>query len=277
MGSTIRRLRYRGSRTALRVPLIWARHRGFGPNDVFLASFPRSGNTWLRFVLGEVLTRDSVEFESVNRIIPEVGLHGKAMAVLPGGGRLIKTHELYRREYQKVVYVVRDVRDVVLSEYSRKRQLGIELNDLDGYLPRFLRGTAMPEGAWHNHIHCWLDCPLVQDGNLLLIRFEEMRKNLEDTIAKIVTFLNLNVDMQLIREAIANNSVEMMRIKEDRTKSLEKSTREEGRFIRKGSVGGWRAQLTDAQARLIEQHTASALERLGYPIGTPVLQPTVAG
>src|SRR5690242_17221396 len=117
MGSTIRRLRYRGSQTALRVPLIWLRHRGFGPNDVFLASFPRSGNTWLRFVLGEVLTRESVEFENVNRIIPEVGLQGKARAVLPGGGRLIKTHELYRQEYQRAIYVIRDVRDVLLSEF----------------------------------------------------------------------------------------------------------------------------------------------------------------
>ena len=54
MTSTLRDFRFRVARTKLREPLkIW-QHRGLKPEDVYLASFGRSGSTWLRFVLLEI-------------------------------------------------------------------------------------------------------------------------------------------------------------------------------------------------------------------------------
>jgi hypothetical protein len=57
-----------------------------------LASYPRSGNTWLRFVLADVLAESS-SFDNIQGLIPEIGIHGGARSLLPNGGRLIKTHE----------------------------------------------------------------------------------------------------------------------------------------------------------------------------------------
>jgi len=92
------------------------RHWGLDPNDAFIASYPRSGNTWLRFVLYEVLVAgQAADFDEVNHIVAEVGLHGPAIPLLPGGGRLIKTHEPYQKQYKKAIYLVRDARDVVLA------------------------------------------------------------------------------------------------------------------------------------------------------------------
>jgi hypothetical protein len=77
--------------------LIWL--RGLAPKDIFLASFSRSGNTWARFLLSEVLTGISANFKSIDRTVAEMGIHLKARSVLPGGGRCVQTHEHYRREY----------------------------------------------------------------------------------------------------------------------------------------------------------------------------------
>ncbi len=100
----LRRLRHELSKTGLRSPLLWIRHHGFRPSDIFTASYPRSGSTWLRFILAEILAGQSSGFKGVNLLSPDVGEHSGAQPLLPGAGRLIKTHELYRPSYKKAIY-----------------------------------------------------------------------------------------------------------------------------------------------------------------------------
>jgi hypothetical protein len=59
----------------LRAPLAWLRNLGIDSHDVFLASYPRSGNTMLRFMLAEALSSVPSSFETIQRLIPEVGVH----------------------------------------------------------------------------------------------------------------------------------------------------------------------------------------------------------
>jgi hypothetical protein len=198
----------------------------------------------------------------VNHYIPDVGHHRAAGALLPGGGRLIKTHEPYREEYRKALYLVRDVRDVLLSEHAYHKALGFAGDELDAYMSSFLRGTVSPFGSWQNHVNTWLDAGSLTRNELLVIRFEDLRRNAEETLAGILEFLGAGVDPKVIREAVANNSVERMRAKE--VQSPQKASKQ-GRFIRSGSVGGWRGRLSDGQLELIWRYAGSALERLGYP------------
>ena len=271
------RLRYRASNSLVRIPLIWLRHRGLDSSDVFLASYPRSGNTWLRFLLVEILSGGSVEFDNVNRFIPEMGIHGKTPALLPGGGRLIKTHEPYRREYKRAIYLYRDVRGVLLSNYSRVKQLGLEDIDLDAYISRSLQGQKGGIGTWQKHIVSWLDSPLASRGDLLLVRFEDMRKDTEQALASIVNFLGVTADRSSIQRAIANNTVARMREKENRSRNLPKITQEQGRFVREGAVSGWQSRLTEKQLQLVDQYAGQVLQRLGYPLeGVPVVDPDAA-
>lgn len=89
MISTLRRLRYKAARSRLNIPLLWLRHRGLDSTDVFVASYPRSGQHWVRFQLFEILMNQSADFDSLDSTIPQVGEHGKALSILPSGGRLI--------------------------------------------------------------------------------------------------------------------------------------------------------------------------------------------
>lgn len=259
-----RQLRHRVSRTVLRVPLTWYRHRGLNPSDAFVASYPRSGSTWLRFLLYEILTGHSSDFNEVNEALADMGRQGDAPAVLPGSGRLLKTHEVYRPQYKKAIYLVRDARDVAISGYAYETSLGRFSGDFDAFLPSFLRGQVHPYGSWHDHVNAWLDSPLAQSDRFLLIRFEQMRQDTEGTLAQIAEFLGVEVTPEAIRAAISDNSVQRMRAKEDHSPQLDLSSKDRDRFIRTGSVGGWRSKLNEAQLRLIERYAGTALARLNY-------------
>jgi Sulfotransferase domain len=271
MSPAFKRFRHRAARTKFRVPLIWFRNRGLDRNDIFLASYPRSGSTWTRFVLYEILAGESSSFDNVNRGIPENGIQWGAKPLLPGEGRLIKTHEPYRKEYGRAVYLVRDMRDVIFSQFSREKELGILYDDFDDYLAKFLQGRISGFGAWHTHVRSWLDSPLAARGGLLVLKFEDYRNDNEAAINQMLDFFGVEADLEVVRSAIANNTLEKMRQKELQSATLHQARNgEEGRFVRQGSVGGWREKFTDEQLRLIDSYAAEVFRRMGYPLAPGV-------
>lgn len=258
----LRKLRHQLAKSPLRTPLVWLRHKSLRSSDVFLASYPRSGSTWLRFLLFESLLGKSSGFENVNQAIPDVKLHKHGLPLLPDGGRLIKTHEVYHAEYRKAIYLIRDPRDVALSEYAYQTALGLVQLDFNEYLQMFLMDCVNPFASWREHIESWLSAPL-SPQEILILRFEDLKTDTRGSIAQIARFLSLPADEIRIRKAINDNTLERMRAKERETPQRASKA---GRFIRSGSVGGWRANLDSAQVDLFRRHTADVLVRLGYSL-----------
>jgi hypothetical protein len=257
-----RQTRRRVSKTFFRVPVIWYRHRSLTERDVFVAAYARTGSVWLRFLLYEILARDPATFNVVNRNIPDVGRHGQSLPLLPNGGRLLKTHEPYRKEYRKAIYMVRDPRDVILSEYAFYKQSRRIDYTFDEFFHLFLQGKSNGYGPWGAHVRSWLRSPIAENGNLLIIRFEDLKKQTESSLGRILNFLGAQADTLTIRRAIANNTVARMREKEAENPQL--VTREGHNYIRSGSVGGWRENLSQAEVMLIEQHAGEVLAQMGY-------------
>jgi len=221
----------------------------------------------LRFMLGEALTGAPVTFDNIQRIVPEIGVHVRAHALIARGGRLIKTHEPYRRDYARAIYIVRDVRDVMLSSFARETALGVlHIRTLDDYVRPFLEGKMTRFGSWQRHVESWMLSPLADRGDLLVLRFEEIRKDLEGTLARCLDFLGRKVDASAIRAAAHNNSLRKMRTKEDKAKKLPKSPGEEGRWVGRGAIEGWRKQLTERQLNLVYEYAGDVLARLDYPV-----------
>jgi hypothetical protein len=265
-------IRYKLRATGLRTPLVWMRHRGLEPHDTFLASYPRSGNTWMRFLLAEVLANRAADFGSVRLTIPDLRRLRGAPRLVPGGGRLIRTHENYCWCYRKAIYIVRDPRDVAISNFD------IEWTDatypgggFDGFVKEFVRGKANPHKAWQKHVWGWLHSPLVNTGNLLLIRYEDMHADVEKALARTLEFIGVPAEPELIRKAVKDNNLTRMREKEDGDRRATgvivhgERVNGYGRHVGTGVVGGWRARLTDEQVELLENHAGDLLATLGYP------------
>jgi|SRR5579871_799374 len=277
---TYRLLHAKAARSKIRVPLVWSWHIGTKPEDIFFGSYPRSGSTWLRFMLFEILFGEEPGFRKLEDRLPEIQWQRGVKGVLPNGGRLIKTHEQWRKEYKKAVFLVRDVRDVLLSGYARGVEVGlVELvskGDFDSFLQAFMDGSALQMGSWQDHARSYLESPTAKAGNLMVVKYEELRKNPEPILASIIEFIGMKPNMQMIHKAVEDNSLQAMRKKEDKERnageqsvllSPHKTSGEDGRFVRKGSVGGWREKLTPAQLKVVDHYAGEMLARLGYETG----------
>ena len=258
-----RRFRHTVSKTKLRVPLMWLYHRDFQSTDVFLASYPRSGSTWVRFVLFEILTGEEPTFDAVNRDLNGIKKHKLGRPVLPGGGRLIGTHEPFRKEYHRAIYLVRDARDVLLSEHAFLQALDYFGGDLDKFAALFVRGKVNGFGSWQDHVTSFLDSPLASANNLLVVQYKELRQDPELGYTRMAEFLGVKADPELIRRAVANNSLGKMRPKVDGSSLM---PWRKDRVVRSGAVEGWRSKLSASQLQLIERHCGEVMVRLGYSL-----------
>ncbi|MFT6408683.1 MAG: hypothetical protein ACJAQ6_002103, partial [Arenicella sp.] len=88
------------------------------PSDAYITAFPRSGSTWLRTILVNIMDPAADSNPDVfNARIPAVSIRNAAIINRLQSPRLIMTHSLWRQSIKKSVYLVRDGRDAFISSY----------------------------------------------------------------------------------------------------------------------------------------------------------------
>jgi hypothetical protein len=118
---------------------------------VFLVSFPKSGNTWSRFLIGNLThPEEPVTFANVDRIVPDIyGTAANDIRAMPPP-RVFKSHEAFDPRYRRVIYIVRDPRDVAVSSYHFARKdaaLQTHFRSRPTFLLGFGRDHAYGTGA----------------------------------------------------------------------------------------------------------------------------------
>ena len=265
----LRRARFRHK--TLRAPLVRWRHHRLSAHDVFLAAYPRSGTTWLRFLFFETLTGQEAAFGRVRAAVPSVGEHRRARPVLPDGGRLVQTHERYRDGDRRVVYVVRDVRSVVVSEYAWQRRARFFTGTLEGFIEDFLAGRTNPWGTWDDHIRFWGATPATRSDRVYVLRYEDLRRSTEEEFTRALTWLGAHPSAATVRAAIHHNSLEAMRAKQQMARApVDGSRRQPTTVVGAGSTRAWRASLAPEQIAAIERRFGPTLQALGYELETVV-------
>ena len=247
------------------------RYSGISDADLFIASYPRSGTTWLRFLLFELLTGETSEFVAVNRAIPYVGKHRDAPRLLRGGGRIIQTHEAYLRGIRSAIYVVRDPRSVVVSEYRWQLRTGLFAGSFDEFFDAFLEGKANPYARWDRHVAMWLTSRVASSGRLHVVRFADLRADAAGALRRVADFMGIDVETAEIERIVAHNALAEMRAKEERAPdwALGTSARPDIRFVGTGSTREWQHRLTQGQIATIEERFHDSLRALGYDSREP--------
>lgn len=84
------------------------------PDDVFIVSYFRSGRTWSRFLIGNLIhENEAVTFTNMGRLVPSI--YNQPDRILRRLPRVLKSHECFDPRYPRVVYMVRDPRDVAVA------------------------------------------------------------------------------------------------------------------------------------------------------------------
>ena len=255
--------------SVVRDALLLYRHRGLSENDVFLASYPKSGNTWLRHLLATLLGNSAEKDDwrsAISHVGLQVGNHFKLPGILKNGGRLIKTHESFRPVYGKTILLVRDGRDVVVSEFHYRRNYRPTLasnQSFDEFVERFLTGRTCGYGAWHEHTLSWLDVHDMRDHSLLCIRYEDLKADPEEELKRVREFLDLEATDEEIARAVEQNTVAAMRGREEKFWK-DRKDKPAVSFVRSGKAGGWREHFSDASLERFYAVTGDVMRQLGY-------------
>jgi hypothetical protein len=240
------------------------------PDDTFLVSYPRSGNTWTRFLIANLVHPDQgVNFTNIEDLFPDAALRSNRDLKRTPRPRIIKTHQYFDHRYPKVIYVVRDPRDVVLSYYDfhrRYRQIE-DTYPLERYIDDFVSGRLLSAcwGTWAENVASWIFARQ-HCRNFLLLRYEDMHTNALREIARVAQFLEIEPDPTLLRRAVELSSAKCMRELEQTASEAwagNRNCRKDIPFIRTARIGGWRSAPQDC-IRRIEDAWGELMTTLGY-------------
>lgn len=229
------------------------------PDDVFIVSYPKSGNTWVRFLIANLLKRgnEEIDFYTSNQYIPEVGRHDKIIQKL-GRPRVMKSHAPYTREYSKVIYVLRDGRDVYVSYYFHRLK-GLPPGTM---FKEFLRQENHFLCLWGEHVTSWISREF-QPSEILVIRYEDLARNCLEQLRLMAGFIGLEIEDEKLRCAVRASSFEnMLRLELQRGRPYKDDGPET--FLRKGQPGNWKELFGPEEKRLFKDREGQVLIELGY-------------
>ncbi len=245
------------------------------PDDTFVVSYPRSGNTWTRFLIANlVYPEKNVGFTNIEKLIPDTSSQSNRALKATPRPRIIKSHEYFDPRYGKVIYIVRDPRDVALSYYDFQRKYR-QIEDrypLEQYVEDFVQGRliSIDWGTWAENVASWI-CTRGKSKSFLLLRYEDMMKDTARELTRIAQFFGIEPEPTRLQQTMERSSADRMRelekLEADQWVAT-KDRRNDIPFVRVAKAGGWRTSLPVKSVEQIENAWGDLMTALGYELVT---------
>lgn len=238
-------------------------------SDIFLVSFPKSGNTWLRFLTASLIKvqrqiQRDINFFNIQEYVPDIhisrnigsdGIFGQ-----PDLPRIIKSHAEYNPYYNRVVLLVRDPKDALVSYYfylRERNKIPVDLN-----ISSFLRSSKYGARAWRRHAESWY-LTFKQGQNIQVFKYEDLLSNPEESSIKLMDLLGIPITQEEVALALSLSSKERMRESEQKHRSTYITQTQKTSFVRKDDViRGKELSLEDKS--YIKNETQDIAGMLGY-------------
>lgn len=271
------------------------------PGLIWLASYPKSGNTWMRILLSNLFA-GTEQAENINALSLQDGIVGDRSAfedltlvdshlltaeevealrpathdasAAAAEGAIVKVHDAYSRladgtpllgrAARGVLYVVRDPRDVAVSfafHQSRSMEWAVDFLNTP---TAFLRAT---EKQFRQHLGDWSSHVLgwldQTDVPLHLIRYEDLHSNTMEVFCRALDFLGVSVRQGEVEKAVRHSDFSELK-RQERSMGFRERVQGQEAFFREGKTGGWHRHLSKDLIRRIETDHAAVMARLGY-------------
>src|SRR5437868_876090 len=181
----------------------WRKYKGYGvlqrylrPTDIFLVGHPRSGNTWLSYMMAIAMNDrnpEEVILTNIDKFAPYIG-DDRAVARFDGipDPRLFRNHyPLCPSLYPRTVYIVRDPRSVILSFYRILQQRGDKPETIDEFTDRYLTGRTKDRYPqlvrWDTQIFEWT--ARAQHQPVIVVKYEDLLRDRAGILRDIFDFI----------------------------------------------------------------------------------------
>ena len=267
----------------------------------WVASYPKSGNTWMRAFLANLIAGErGVDINQLRQVLPDenLGSFHRPVLTVPietatveqlavarplahrrlashvNGFMFLKTHTALQLQFGQpaidpgvtagALYIIRNPLDVVVS-YARFRNWSI-----DQSIAAINDADRMlPRAPGHSFVVTGSWSQHVSSwterphDRMLVLRYEDMLATPEMAFGRIVDFLKIAASADDVSRAIARSSFEQLQSAEQRSGFAERPIVTK-QFFREGRSEQWRAVLSDHQARAIASANATQMKRFGY-------------
>lgn len=253
-----------------------------GSKVVLVSSYPRSGNTWMRYLLSDVLlqmhglkttTRLPIH---PNDLMPEFAGHCVARRIrrcppvnpLNPSAAFVKTHFLFERHRDifvrngsgpmgdgRILYLYRTPEDALVSYYHLCQKERSLRHNVPNGLDSFCRGQI---AGWNNHLSSYLRA--ADNGiPVFLISYEKMLENPALTLGRFLHWLGVKHEEPVVNRAVSNMQFAKLQAMEMEQSQMELQANERNLFFRRGCTGSGRAELNEGLLQEIHAKTGEML------------------
>ena len=247
-------------------------------DDVFIASFPKSGTTWTQQIVRLVYSRGLIHDNdpSLHAIIPWLDdsedLPDLSVVDTLTSPRVFKSHNPYHllpcklTESNRLIYVTRTAKDTAVSMYFHT--FGFKMYEYDEPIEHFIgefMAGRVEYGPYWTHLSSWY--AQHKRSNILVLHYEDMQRDLAATVARVARFLNQPLTGDAI-DRIAELSTFSSMQKDPRTSMQlwDEEQRKPGMpFMRKGKAGDWTNHFTPELARVFDNAFEVKMAGIDWP------------
>ncbi|MBI1832251.1 MAG: sulfotransferase domain-containing protein [Planctomycetes bacterium] len=235
------------------------------PEDVFIVGYPKSGNTWFQYLVSAIvygidpeLTPDAV----VQELVPDV--HALQCYKRFATPAFFKSHDLPAPRHQRVVYLLRDGRDALVSFLHYIRVCRHPNVGFMEFVQDIQKWSG--QGKWSEHVEAWLSNPFRAD--LITIRYEDLLEEPVRQLQRFCEFVGIRPRPGLLENVAAKTTFAKMRQKEINqagwANGSHASWPKDQFFIRRGQRGSYKDEMPADVLEAFLQDAGPTLAKCGY-------------
>jgi len=230
--------------------------------DIFIAAFPKSGVTWVQHMVAGALFGPSLAHapnKLIQDLVPDVHQTPYYRRYLTP--TFFKTHQVPRASYRRVIHLVRDGRDALVSYHHYLVAKGGSAD----FMKLVTAGDGSSFSRWHEHTEAWLANP--HRAEVLRVSYEGLKRAPLEELERICRFADITRSRTDLEEAVRVSSFEAMREKDKKEDWIQPKVRgSDERFVRRGTVGSHKDEMPAAVLQAFLELSAPTLRKLGYMV-----------
>lgn len=245
-------------------------------DDIFLVGHPKSGNTWLGYMLGILVYEDregEIDLSNVGKYVPTIHNNDHSIAKYPD----LSTPRVFRNEkprfpdlYLNTIYIIRDPRAALVSYYHHcVHDTGRDDWDINDFVDEMIANGCIKSleptlERWDKQALKWKQ--RAKNQKVVFVRYEDLVADREKSMRELVDGLGLKVSNEIVNLAVERGEFSSMR-NEEKDKGSESYKGEKGSkgfFVRKGKVDSWKEELPESSQKKIAEAFAEAMSVFNY-------------